>query len=400
MMQVIKETMKYMWRSEKNRLFMVISTALVLIYTIFIVPNISGENEVDVEMLEREMSGNVVQFEEALDDGLIIPSIMTGTTAYEESRREYVAQRELLTALKQGDVKRYIDISYRPMMGTGEEADGLEQLAFSVFGYELEQPYQTAKNKVYLNEIDQLSFHIVHDRTSIQQMHLFLIGLGPVLLLVGLVFLISDVHVKDRALQTQKIGVPMSWQKYSFTQAITAFGFVSLFYLFLFSLFFLLNGFLHGFGSFDLPIGYYEPYFELGFLNQDNYQVEHISTFLLQAIPYLLLLGYLFTRLNTLLSLWTRQSVVAMVLGIFMILFQFIYYGSDSAELLEMNITWLPQTYIDFGKVLTGRLEEQLLIAIPNIFNRGLIVLGVTILVIEGLIYASSKIITRQKFMS
>src|SRR5699024_8413409 len=347
-----------------------------------------------------EMSGNVVQFEEALDDGLIIPSIMTGTTAYEESRREYVAQRELLTALKQGDVKRYIDISYRPMMGIGEEADGLEQLAFSVFGYELEQPYQTAKNKVYLNEIDQLSFHIVHDRTSIQQMHLFLIGLGPVLLLVGLVFLISDVHVKDRALQTQKIGVPMSWQKYTFTQAITAFGFVSLFYLFLFSLFFLLNGFLHGFGSFDLPIGYYEPYFELGFLNQDNYQVEHISTFLLQAIPYLLLLGYLFTRLNTLLSLCTRQSVVSVFLGIFMILFQFIYYGSDSTELLEMNITWLPKTYIDFGKVLTGRLEEQLLIAIPNIFNRGLIVLGVTILVIEGLIYASSKIITRQKFMS
>src|SRR5699024_12534382 len=122
-------------------------------------------------------------------------------------------------------------------------------------------------------------------------------------------------------------------------------------------------------------------------------QVEYIITFLLQAIPYLLLLCYHFTRLNTLLSLWTRQSVVSMVLGIFMILLQFIYYGSDSTELLEMNITWLPQTYIDFGKVLTGRLEEQLLIAIPNIFNRRLIVLGVTILVIEGLIYASSKII-------
>src|SRR5699024_4735058 len=152
MTQVIKETMKYMWRSEKNRLFMVLSTALVLIYTLFIVPNISGEKEIDVKMLEREMIGNVVQFEEALDEGLIIPSVMTGTTAYEESRREYAAQRELLTAMKQGDVKQYIDISYRPTSGTREEANGLEQLTFNIFGYELEQPYQTVKNKVYLDE--------------------------------------------------------------------------------------------------------------------------------------------------------------------------------------------------------------------------------------------------------
>jgi hypothetical protein len=133
----------------------------------------------------------------------------------------------------------------------------------------------------------------------------------------GLSFLISDVHTKDRTLQTQKIGIPMSWQKYSFIQALTAFGFVSLFYLALLGLFFLLNGVLHGFGSLNLPIGYYEPYFELGFLNQENYQIMPIWTFLLQAIPYLLLLGYLFTRLNTLFSLWTRQSVVTMVLGIF-----------------------------------------------------------------------------------
>src|SRR5690625_7975767 len=100
-----------------------------------------------------------------------------------------------------------------------------------------------------------------------------------------------------------------------------------------------------------------------------------IWTFLLQAIPYLLLLGYLFTRLNTLFSLWTKQSVVTMVLGIFTILFQFIYYGSDSEELLGIDISLFPQTYFDFGKVLTGRLEQQLLVTIPNLFTRGLLVL-------------------------
>ena len=400
MTQVITETVKYMWRSEKNRLFMTLTTALVLIYSLFIVPKISGDNEVDIEMMEREMTGNVVQFEDALEKGLIVPNVLTGTTAYDQWRREAVAQRELLTALKRGDVKRYIEIDYRPSTATEKEASGLEQLVFNVFGYELEQPYQTEKNKVYYDEVDPLSFHIVHDRTSLQQIHLVLIGLGPVLLLLGLVFLISDVHIKDRSLQTQKIGIPMSWQKYSFTQALTAFGFVSLFYLFLFGLFFLVNGLLYGFGSFDLPIGYYNPNFEMGFLNQDNYQVKSLGIFLVQAIPYLLLLGYLFTRLNTLLSLWTKQSVVTMVLGMFLILFQTLYYGRDFFELADVDLSIFPQTYIDFGKVLTGRLEQNQLAAIPNLYTKGLIVLGLTILFTEGFIYGSSKIITRQKFMS
>lgn len=400
MTQVITETVKYMWRSEKNRLFMTLTTALVLIYSLFIVPKISGDNEVDIEMMEREMTGNVIQFEESLEEGLIVPNVLTGTTAYDQWRREAVAQRELLTALKRGDVKRYIEIDYRPSTATEKEASGLEQLVFNVFGYELEQPYQTEKNKVYYDEVDPLSFHIVHDRTSLQQVHLFLIGLGPVLLLLGLVFLISDVHIKDRSLQTQKIGIPMSWQKYSFTQALTAFGFVSLFYLFLFGLFFLVNGLLYGFGSFDLPIGYYNPNFEMGFLNQDNYQVKSLGLFLFQAIPYLLLLGYLFTRLNTLLSLWTKQSVVTMVLGMFLILFQTLYYGRDFFELADVDLSIFPQTYIDFGKVLTGRLEQNQLAAIPNLYTKGLIVLGLTILFTEVFIYGSSKIITRQKFMS
>ena len=212
MTQVITETVKYMWRSEKNRLFMTLTTALVLIYSLFIVPKISGDNEVDIEMMEREMTGNVIQFEESLEEGLIVPNVLTGTTAYDQWRREAVAQRELLTALKRGDVKRYIEIDYRPSTATEKEASGLEQLVFNVFGYELEQPYQTEKNKVYYDEVDPLSFHIVHDRTSLQQIHLFLIGLGPVLLLLGLVFLISDVHIKRPLLTNAKIGIPMSWQ--------------------------------------------------------------------------------------------------------------------------------------------------------------------------------------------
>lgn len=399
MKQVSKETIKYMWRSEKNRLFMGITTALVLLYTLFVVPNLSSENEINMAHLERDLTGNVVQFEGALDQGLIVPSALTGTTAYNNLRREYVAQREVLTALRQGDVRRYISTSYRPSDG-GNDTAGVEQIASTIFGYELEQPFQQQKNAIYANEIKELSFHTVHDRTSLQQIHLFLVGFGPILLLLGLLFLISDIHVKDRLLETQKVGQPMNWQAYNWTQGIVALGFVVGFYLFLASLFFLVNGLLYGFGSFNLPIGYYNAGFERGVMNVANFQIQSIGWFLIRVLPFLGLLGYLFTRLNTLFSLWTKQSIVTMALGMFLVLFQFIYYGTEATEILGIDITHYPQTYFDFGKIITGRFELQTGgFEIPGLISHGLLVLGLTIIVVEGVIYFSSKKITRQKFV-
>lgn len=397
---LIKETLSYMWRSEKNRLFMGLATVFVFIYSLFILPNISGENEIELDALEREMNGNVVQFEDALTDGLIVPNMLTGTSSYQVQRKEYVAQRELLTALKQGDARRYIAIEYRPQSAQATAEQGLEQMAYTIFGYKEEQPYQSQKNQAYLNEVEDISFHLIHDRTSLQQIHLFLIGLGPVLLLIGLIFLISDVHVKDRSLTTQKIAQPIKWQKYLFVQALTALGFVGIFYLVLALLFVGLNGLLHGFGTFSLPIGFHEAFFRQGHLNLDNYQVQTIGWFMIRSLPFMLLLPYLFTRLNTLLSLWTRQSVVTMVIGIFMVLFKFIYYGADSTALAGIDISYFPQTYIDFGSMITGRFEFQVAEAIPTLYSRGLLVLVGSIVVIEALTYLTSKKITRQVFVS
>lgn len=400
MVGMIKETIQYMWRSEKNRLFMVLTTGLVLIYSLFILPNISGEAEIELDAFEREMNGNVVQFEDALDAGLILPNMLTGTSAYSAQRKEYVAQRELLTALRQGDARRYLEIDYRPQTSQGSEKQGLEQMAYNVLGYKEEQPYQNQKNQAYLNEIEDISFHLIHDRTSLQQVYLFLIGLGPVLLLIGLIFLISDIHVKDRSLKTQKIAQPIKWQQYLLVQSMTALGFVGAFYLFLLALFFLLNGIFYGFGSFSLPIGYHEAFFDQGYMNLDNYQVKSIGWFIMRSLPFVLLLAYFFTRLNTLLSLWTRQAVVTMVLGIFMVIFQFIYYGADSAQLAGINLSYFPQTYIDFGSIITGRFEFQMAEAIPTLYSRGLLVLLGSILVVELLTYLTSKKITRQIFVS
>lgn len=391
-----------MWRSKKNRLFMILSFGFILIYTLILLPNISGPNEVDVEALERDMYANQQQFEDRLESGMTAPSVMTGTNIYEVAHNEFVAQRDLLTALKQGDIYRYLDISYRPSQEEAQStvADNtFGEFNFNILGTHLEEPFESLKNQFYRTEIEGLTFHTVHNRTSMQQLHLFFLGLGPTLILLSTIFFISDITVKDRNLKTQKIGQPLKWPVYLFVQSMAALSYVLLFFAVLTGLFITLNGFLHSFGELSLPIGYFETILSEGKALEGVRILKSIGWFFMVSIPFMVLLLYLVTRLNTLFSLLVKHPVIVMILGMFMVVFQAFYYGEETTELLGVHLTWFPQTYTRVGEVVTGRLEYQLAEAIPELFLRGLLVLSVTILVVEMSILLASKRITRQKFI-
>ncbi|MEC6748287.1 hypothetical protein VXN63_06995 [Marinilactibacillus sp. XAAS-LB27] len=395
--EVVFETIKYMWRSKKNRLFMILTLGVMLAYSVVLLPNTAGLEEVDVQQLEREMLGNEQTYKDALVKGQTVPTVMTGTSAYEAARTEFLNQRQLLTALKQGDARRYLEIGYRPDITERVMVQESLDLNVSVMGREAENVFQPLKNQAYIYEVEALSFHIVHDRTSLQQIHLFLIGLGPVLLCLGAIFMISDITVKDRKLTTQKAGVPMKWADYLFVQSITAMSFVLLFYLFSASIFFVINGLLYGFGTLSLPVGL----FQFDQTNRSIYtsplELFSIGQFLIRTVPFFLLILYLISKLNTIFSLLFKQEVVVLISGAFMILFQQLYYGVETTELLGINISWFPQTYLDFGKIVTGRVNEAMIEG--DFYMRGILVLSVTILIAEVLVYLTAKHITRQKFV-
>lgn len=389
----MKETLVYMWRNKKNRLVMIVCLGALLLHSLIILPNTPGYDEVDIVQLEREMDSNRQTFEDRLDTGQTLPSFMTGTSAYEVARNNYVNQRELLVALRTGDARRYLQIPYRPVVENPEETES----SFSVLGREKEEFYQRGKTTYYINEVDPLSFHVIAERTSVQQAHLFLIGQGPFILIFLLLFMISDVVTKDRKLSTQKAGVPLNWFSYLFYQSITAVGFFVVFLAGLAGIFYLGNGLLHGFGSLSLPVGFFEAALpDEGFINS-LYDVMPVGRFFLKMLPYLLLLLYGFTRINTLFSLLFKQDVVVLIASVFLLLFPQLYYGAGTTELLGIDLTFYPQTYYQFGDVATGRLAEAFRMYIPE--YRGIIVLIVTIFIIEGLNFLAAKAITRQQFI-
>lgn len=377
--QTIEETVKYMWRNEKNRLFMGLMLTLMLVYVLLFAPDFNSQHDLDMEALQVEMRGNGIQAESAKENGYIVPSIMTGTTAYIEQKHEYGSQRELYTTLKQGDIYRYLETS--GISEPKEVETSVASLFYNLFG---EDPL-FLKSFRYMEEVPNLNFHVVHEITSLQQLHLFLIGTGPLILLAGLIFMISDVHTKDFKLASQKQGIPMHWGKYLLVQSVAALGFVFLFYLFFFGVFFLLNGLLHGFGALNYPIGIPQ---------------ETVGWFLLRTLPYILLLLLLFTRLNTLISLWTKQPIVTMAVLIFIVFFSTIYMDGSTGEVLPFNLGYLPTSYIDFGQIIIGNHSLQPIVRGLTVYTSGLMVLAITLIITEIILYITAKRMNRQTFIA
>lgn len=375
--QTIEETVKYMWRNQKNRLFMSIMLMLMVVYVIIFAPHFHSEYDMDMAQLETEMIGNGVQADNAKKNGLIVPSIMTQTTAYINQEYEFGTQRELLTTLRHGDIYRYLDLQ---MMEEPKEAEtDISTMFYNLFGDDL----MFLKSWAFRESVPDLNFHILHEITSLQQLHLFLIGAGPLILLSGLIFMISDVHTKDLTLKSQKSGVPLNWRSYLLVQSMTALGFVLAFYTIFFGAFYILNGVLHGFGGLHYPI---------------SFPQETVGWFLIRTVPYILILFILFSRLNTLISLWTRQSIVSMASLVFIVFFSSIYLDGAAADILPFNLGFLPISYIDLGQVIAGRHALVPAIRGLTVYTSGLVVLGLTILVVEIILYITSKRITRQKF--
>ena len=209
--------------------------------------------------------------------------------------------------------------------------------------------------------------------------------------------MISDVVTKDRKLTTQKLGVSKNWFTYLMVQSLAALGFVALFFAVITGIFYLVNGIQYGFGFGSLPAGVFEAAPEGEPFHASIWSVIDLSTFFIRALPLLALLLYGFTRLNTLISLIVKQDVVVLIATSFALLFPFLYYGEETTELLGLNISWYPQTYYQVGGAATGMIDAIVQEPVP--YSRGIVVLLVTLLIIEGLNYLTSKLITRQTFL-
>lgn len=398
---VFKETFLHLLRSTKNRLVIVLLLLGLGFYSIILLPRQESLDTIDVDRLRQELYANKGIMENARDTGNFQVNKFTGQSAYQTAKSHYESQRSLLAAIENGDAERYANIirRYAPPFYYEEMTEW----------YQLNSPYpmkdqqydfQNLSNRLagYEDAGIPLTFHIIQEKTSWQQIQLFLLDGGPYFLMALALFIASDVFFLSRKARTQKAGVPYSWGGYLFSQSLAALVFVLLSITAAAAFFWLFNGFWYGFGSLDwqVPAFHYSDDFVV---NPDVYGLMSIGSFLLQALPYTLIQLYLFIRLTALLSLLFRQEVLVFLTGLFLLFGERLYLNRTTRKIGGIAIQHLPQTYFDFGKVITG--AKNFLINTGTVtFERGLLVLGLTVVLVELGLYLSTRRVSRQTFLA
>lgn len=396
--EVYIETMKKLYRSSKTKIFLLFVLIAVVIYTIVILPAAQPMQTVDMERMDLDMQANRGIMEDRARSGKTEVNEFTGASAYQMAKEEYEKQRSFYGIIHTGDARRYIEAPYIPEKLSKEIRDYyLANAAEPLKDLSFDQTNRAMRLNNYLEEVPEINFHLIQEKTAWQQVQLLFAGYGPLLFCAAVIFLVSDIVTRERQEKTQKAGIPYKWNRYLLVQSLAAFTFAVLTLFAFLVLFWGLTGLMFGFGSLSLKVPHY-VYSRDYVTNDDVFRLMTIKDFLIRTLPFLLLFLFLMIRIGVLSSLWFKNDVVVLAAGIFTVLFEKLYFDRRMQSLLGMPLGYFPQTYLEYGKVVSG--EKNFLLNTDSIsIQRGLVVLGVFLVLIEGSIWVSTKFQTRQVYI-
>ncbi|MFC3418744.1 hypothetical protein ACFOLA_04540 [Salinicoccus hispanicus] len=395
---VFRETLKRTWRNRKNRLVLILSLLGIFAYLLLYLPGTEHPTTIDREGLVLELSAEYGMKESRLQQGDIAVNSFTGTNTYSLAKENYENYYTFDSAIDNGDIRLLVDLITSPRLMPPMAGDA--ERMNSDFGSDMHLAnYETAVMNTELRAIaeeENLTLHLYDQKTAAQQLHLFLKTNGPLILLLVTIFVASEILVDDRKHRTLKAGQPFGWWRYIFYQSISLFAILITAFAVLLSLFYLVAGILYGFGSFGLGVSSYA--YQEGYRGEVvNFSTRVIGSFVAMSVVFILLLVYLFVRLNAWLSLLFRHDVVVMIIGFLIVGFNRIYSGGGEATIFGIGGQYFPQNYFEFGQVLSG---ERNFLALNNgfTFGTGVMVLAASIVILEVLLLLTVKWMNRQKF--
>ena len=397
---VFLETFKKIYRNKKNRLIFLLAFLGIILYSFIYLPNISNPLTIDTDELALETESAYGMKESRLDSGDIAVNSFTGVDTYSLAKYDYENNFKYYDALQKGDVSRLLELKSHngvPQFTAAALKDYLEQKYSGQF---LEVDFERmiiGSNLAALANIEQPTAHEFNGTTGIQQLYSFFLNYGTLIVLFITVFTASEVLVDDRKHHTLKAGQPSGWRKYIFYQSLSVFFIIMTGIAALLTFFFLLISLLYGVGDLSLVSTHYA--FNGGYrAAEENFFTEPVTDFIIQSLIMTAVLIYLFIRLNAVLSLIFRHDVIVMIAGFAIVAFNRLYSGGGEDTFLGIGSHLFPQNYFEFGNILSGR-QNFLMLSNNFTFETGLIVLGVSIIIIEIILGILAGWMTRQKFV-
>ena len=174
-LSLFKETWLHLIRNSKNRLTIVLVFIGIIFYSGFFLTKQSVYDTIDLDQLKMSVQSNKGIMETATEKGNFNINLFTGKSAYAEGKYKYENSRALLAAIENGDVGRYIEVTsvYTPDFHFEEKNKYYNENSL----YPMKDwAYDSAnyRNRIGSYDPDILSFHVLQEKTSWQQIQLFL----------------------------------------------------------------------------------------------------------------------------------------------------------------------------------------------------------------------------------
>ncbi|MCM3636975.1 hypothetical protein M3152_04515 [Sporosarcina luteola] len=385
-------------RSRRNIPFIVFIGVLLLSYCLILLPNEETKETYNPEEVRNYLTDLEVEQkfrEEKGNTGIVH---FTGMPVYSMNAYYYKLNQALLTAYEDKNYHRFLYLRNFSLLGNEYEYTSDEKLfALSPYpGKDRSHLYKQTMMRFedYLTNDYPITYGLMYEKTGLQALQKFLQTNGILFLLFCAIFFSSDMLSRDRKNRSVLQGIPLSWYRQLNLKSLSAF-----FYSLLISSGILVVGVVvmsmqFGFGYLNLhvPIMIAQQTFTI-----EDYDVISIAVFLGRTLIVVPLVIFLFIRLNAILGLLFNNEWLVLLVSSLLLFSDRLFVSRTTREIFGKDISFFPQTYFDFGKIVNG--DKNFLLNTETItYMKGIFVLLITIAVIELVLFILSKIINKRRF--
>ncbi|WP_017185978.1 ABC transporter permease subunit [Alkalibacillus haloalkaliphilus] len=395
----IKHELKLLFRSKKNNYFIVFLLALSLIYSFFILPNQETIETIHEQELKEELSDLETLQSNRQNRGATGYSPLAGETLYAKDDFYIRIHNRMLNAYDQNNFVRFSLLRLQGLQGNKMDFLSRHRHLFEdspIPGKDTQHLYHQTllRYQGFVEEDLNVTYPMIEEKTAVQAGKNILLSPVTYLIIFMAIYFSSDILVKNRENKTLLQGLPMNWYKTINAKSFAAFLYSIVTFISIFSISLFAITLQSGFGSLQLhvPIMIGQSNFLL-----DDYDTISMLQFYLMALSFIPILMLLFIRLNLWFSLLFKNYWVVFATSTLLLFVQFTYFSRSKRELFGFDLSYFPQSYFEFGKVITG--DMNFLINVESItYVKGIIVLTITLLIIELMLWLTSKAINKRRF--
>lgn len=396
---LFKHEFRILLRSKKNILFLIFLSLALLSYCFIILPNKQTAESFDLEKVRHELEELEITQQDRDDKGLTSFQNMSGRSVYADQDKYYTIHLAMLHAYEDKNFDRYArlyihNITENPWEYVGNP----EQYRTSDFPVKdiTYDYYQTLlRFKGYFDEDIPITYSLVEQKTALQALQNFIQSTGAYILLFMAIYFSSDMVVRDRSYRTLLQGMPIGWYRILNIKTMVTFLYTMLVLVILLGIGIAILSITNGLGYTNIQVPYMT--FKEWNFRFDDYDVMSLGKYLLLSLSFIPILIYLFIRINVWLSLIFKNQWLVLLISTVFLFSEKVYFSRSTRELFGIEISNFPQTYFDFGRIITN--GKNYLVNLDTItYVKGITVLCISIIVIEVLLLITSRIITKRRF--